>query len=358
MMRRNVTFAIAGLSLLVWLAIGGAAVAEDAVIELHYIAATDVVTMFTPQQVTLRGGGTAAAEERTAVNFAVEAMGRAAGLAPLFSGHAPFVPSGARPAPGTGPVPAIQGVAEAVVREPYGEQPPRAKADAAGAETAGSILPDGLVHQFAVVPGRNAIAVRGTPKAIDEFREIVGLLDTPVKRVNLSVSLVEVAAEGPDEGSLGRTLAEVEFTIANGLCATVSLGEIIPRSSLTISYDANGNREAEFDVEALLAGTCMRIQVQANPDDSVGLWVNSLHIACEGSANVITPMDIRVTHSWEVMIRKQPGDSLMISGPGVVDRWNQMCDERQTPESRIEEDIHTVIVITPTVISPDEGAVE
>jgi len=373
--------------LLMWSAGGGAAVADDAVIELQYMNAVYFTWLFGSGSYGLPEGSHDAAQDRTAVNFAVEAMGRAGGLASVFSGHAPFVPSGARPAPGTGPVPVIQGVAEVVVREPFAEQPPRAEADAAGAETAGSILPNGLLHQFAVVPGRNSIAVRGTPKAIDEFREIVGLLDTPVKRVHLSISLHEVGAaelqakvpdvaEAPggddppirfalpdtdvltDPGDLGRVLARVECTVPNGSSATVSLAQIIPVSiGGTITYDADGNRVGDYAV-AVLAGICMEIQVGFGRDGHTALALRCLLVEAEGQTDVIMPADIEVSDLAQMMVGLHHSESLVMSGPSTVERWNEICGEHHTGESRIEEDLRAVIVITPTVIMPDEGAAQ
>ncbi len=387
MMRRNVTFAIAGLSLLVWLAIGGAAVAEDAVIELHYIAATDVVTMFTPQQVTLRGGGTAAAEERTAVNFTVEAIKRANGMSILLAGHEPFVPSGARPGPGTGPVPAIRGVAEAILPACFSAVPRREPPAEAAASNGSDLLPEGLAHQLAVVPGKNAIAVRGTPEAINELREIVGLLDKPAKRVHLLVSLHEVTAaelqakvpavaealdaDGPairfalpnpevftDPGDLGRVLARVECTVLNGCRATVSLAEVVPVFGGTISLSADGTPVFESDIEAFLAGICMDIQVGAGPGEHIQLALRCLRVEAEGQTDVIMPMDIDVSDLAKMTVALRHNASLIMTGPSVIERYNEQREQSRSVHSQIQEDLRAVIVITPTVIMPDEGAVE
>jgi hypothetical protein len=51
-------------------------------------------------------------------------------------------------------------------------------------------LPDGLAAPPAAMPGRNALLVRGTPDAIDEFRELLELLDQPVPLVRIELDAV------------------------------------------------------------------------------------------------------------------------------------------------------------------------
>ena len=58
-----------------------------------------------------------------------------------------------------------------------------------------ALLPDDLTQGPVAFIDDNSLIVRGTPEAIDEFREIVALLDKPVKRVRLSVRLVTLAAK-------------------------------------------------------------------------------------------------------------------------------------------------------------------
>lgn len=385
MMRRNATFAIIGMVLLMCAASGGGAVADDVVIELQHIDATDLVTMFTPQQQTLRGGGTAAAEERTAVNFAVEAIRRANGMSILLAGHEPFVPSGARPGPGTGPVPAIRGAAEVIMPACFpavlrSEPPPEAPA-----VDGSDLLPEGLAHQLAVVPGKNAIAVRGTADAIDELREILTLLDTRPAEVHLSVALHEVALaemraklpgllepadgrsglcialpESQDAGigshGLGRLLARREFTLRNGEGATVSLAEIIRFHNGGLAADSEGRPFLDVHTLTLLTGTSMSMQVQINPDASVRIGIRCQEMRALGEAATITPEDISVADYLAMMVRIAPSQSVAFNAPGIVEHWNELCERLDAQQARIEEELYPVIVITPLSVVLREGA--
>ena len=403
MMRRSVTFAIVGMVLLVWLAIGGAAVADDAIIELQYVDATDLVTMFSPQQQTLYGGGTAAAETRAAVNFAVEAIKRANGMSILLAGHEPFVPTGARPGPGTGPVPAIRGIAEAILPACFSALPRREPPVEAGTSNGSGLLPQGLAHQLAVVPGQNAIAVRGTPEAIDELRELVALLDTRPAEAHFSVALHEVAMpemrvklpgllkpsgervmasrsatalpepahdasirlglvtpESRDVGigsdRLGRLLARSEFTLRNGEGATVSLAEMIRFQNGGMAADNEGQPLLDVHALALLTGTTMSIRIQITPDASVRMAVRCQEVRAFGEAATITPEDVSVADYLAMMVRIVPSHSLAFNAPGIAERWNELCDHLHAPQSRIEEELYPVIVITPLSVVLSEGA--
>jgi len=76
---------------------------------------------------------------------------------------------------------------------------PKQKPEEAGGGFA-ALLPDGLTQGPVAFIDENSLIVRGDPEAVDEFREVVALLDKPARPVELSFRLITPAprmGEGP-----------------------------------------------------------------------------------------------------------------------------------------------------------------
>ena len=377
MMRGSVVLALAGVVALACLA-AGSAVADEQVIELKHADAAELVTWLTFHAPSQSDEESAIAGERAeAAAFGVDVMQSFARPPWVLSDWAPPVADGARPVP----TPAIRGIAQATAGQCLYLRPPQPEDTAAGAA---SLLPDGIELPLTIVPGRNAIAVRGTADAIDALREIFALLDSPPKRVQLQVSLHEVTGEefearAPatdkhtflmggqlrlaildtdallDGGGLGRTLAHAGASADNGHCVVASLAQIVPMGSAIVSYDAEGVRTADLSTEAAVAGACIGMAPQVMRDNDMQFEIGGVGVGAQGRTDGVKPEDIEVSDLWHAFIHVRPGESLVIEVPSVVERWNALCEERGIPQSRITQDLRAAIVITPTVIVLDEG---
>lgn len=363
--------ALVGSFLLVCLTCSSQAEPVVETIDLEHIRPDEVTNVFTPAHEPASEDGSAS-HERVAVNFALGALARVARLRP-------------REQPQVLPV---QGACEAVVGEAvsWTVGPPLAPTQRRG--TAADLLPEGLDGPPEVAPGRNAVTVKGAPEAIDEFREIVSMLDAPRKMAQISVRAHEVATSGLDAifhgideaewsqemrlrlglGNLGplpgvsgphgpgRTLTQTQVIVANGEPAIISVGEILPLLSplAEVSYDAAGERHVRHDHEAALAGISLWVLPQINPDDTVGLYVRALPVAVEGKATDTAAEDISCGTPTELMVRVRNGESLVLAGFGLRQRLNELSQTWPTGEPTGGEAMDSLISITPRIITSAE----
>jgi hypothetical protein len=143
-----------------------------------------------------------------------------------------------------------------------------------------ALLPDGLTEGPVAFADENAVIVRGRADAIDEFREIVALLDKPAKRVSLSLRLfvptdvdgaglrdIE-AGPGESESEEGHGGAVASAVVPSNRLANVRTGlaapfVVAPAESSPDGYQAN----AAVDAREFL------VLPRVNADSSVSLLI-------------------------------------------------------------------------------------
>ncbi len=175
------------------------------------------------------------------------------------------------------------------------------------------LLPDGIDSLTAFMRD-NALLVRGTPSAIDEFREILAMLDRPAKQVEIATKWVEVTTTAaralgidwsvsngalefwnlgfaPGEASnngirygRGRFWAELaalvnnseatvvnepKVTCMNGMPGMIAFETEIPYFSATISYNQFGNREVDYTSDFVTVSNELFVVPIIHPDDSI-----------------------------------------------------------------------------------------
>jgi hypothetical protein len=333
-------------------------------IELKHVRADQVTGMFAPayeageEQV-------AASHERVAISFALDAFARVAALRPLE--EAQVLP--------------VEGACEALTGERVGwAMRPRPTEEAPG--RAAALLPEGLEGLPEPAPGVNALIVKGTPEAIDEFREIVGLLDTPPTAAEVEVALHEVAASvleemlppaagdersqriglhlgpvvtGPD--GIGRTLTSARVRVANGQAAIVSLAEVLPvlGAEATVWYDAAGQRHEEYDHDAALAGISVWLMPLIYPDDTVAMELRVLGVEAHGKAAAVGAEDVSVRELVRMRCLIRDGEAALLAKLGLRQRLNELTQQAGIEDVSLGEALDTIITITPRAVTAPEG---
>ncbi len=339
------------------------------IVELKYLDAAEAVALFSPPDEP----GEDRVQEMlaaAAVNFALDVMADVAAVRP---------PRRSRPLPiegvsGGGPAPPVS------PRTVQGERP----------ATLAHLLPEGLEGPPTIAPRRNALIVKGTPAAMDEFREILAMLDTPAAMVRISLRLDEffqsavrsvlpemhawgwggeAHAGGPASGQtmlgfglsnsdlllgagrqdgLRRTMTEAQVTVTNAHPAIISVGEVRPWFAGEVWYDAWGRRHIEYFPYAIFTGLSLWVLPQIQSDDTVLMHLRPMLVEAGGKASAIGPGDVLRTTLVETVVRAHDGQPLVIGGlRRLADEQNQRWSTVETAQHKSTD---SVITVTPHII--------
>ncbi len=220
------------------------------------------------------------------------------------------------------------------------------------------MLPEGLQPPLADIP-QNALIVTGTPQAVDEFRELIQMLDVPPKQVNIEAKFVELGervqqaigldwamrnpqveifeqghapaagtevryAVGNITTALGAALQEsgeqnvqaANVTTLNNTPCFIRVGEVYPYWSATVSYDVWGQRTVDYEMNALYMGIELFVVPRINADDTVTMLVRPSFSGRAGEVigpdGQILPIIDQV--ETEVLVRVPDGEELCIGG--------------------------------------------
>lgn len=227
------------------------------------------------------------------------------------------------------------------------------------ATSAARLLPEGLDGPPIVVPGQNALLVKGTMGAIDEFRELVSMLDVKPRMVNIEVKLEDAPSTVADEWgiefgvrsgdliiasrgnapasglqaryrrqgaelsagwdksrSVGHVLTAANITTTNNFPAAISFGRIVPFVNSSSSYDRFGNRVVDTWVDAVFIGTELFVQPRINSNDTVTMILRPTFI--EAAGTVIGPngvnLPITQTVGTQTKVTVRDGECVQIGG--------------------------------------------
>jgi len=353
-------------------------------IDLQHMCPHMLAAMFNPVY-QLPEDGISASHQRVAMNFALDGIAPAAGL---------------RPSPERDVLP-VQGASAVVLGDGLCWSV-RSQSEGIELGAARGLLPDGLEGPPKVVPGRNAVMVKGTREAVDEFREmvkgtpggvdqfgeIVVPLDTPRRNVELRVGLYEfeqrtvrevlpemhawgsqgdtrltfgagklaLLEESADRAPMARTMAETRVIVANGRPAFICLGEILAFPSredeAIVWYDASGKRHAKHLPEVVFAGLSLWVYAHIYPDDTVHLFLRRLALGASGKPADIGAQDISSALSGEAMVMVADGESLVIGG--LRARLREQFREADAGEVALDDALDSIITLTPQVTREGE----
>lgn len=272
----------------------------------------------------------------------------------------------------------------------------------------GTVSLPGNMEPPVAIMSHNALLVRGTREEIDEFREMLQLLDMPQKQVEISTKWIDVAttasrALGIDwsvtNGALeifnlgfapgeavnsgirygrGRWWAELavlqnnsqatvinepRVTCMNGMPGLISFETEIPYFAATISYNQFGQRTVDYTSEFVQVANELWVVPQINPDDSIKLQLSPQLQdqvgTVEGPNGERIP--IVTTQYVETMVRVQDGETIVLGG---VIRKDESINLRSTPllseipiigrlfqsKRREQNDSELLIFVTPKIV--------
>jgi len=234
-------------------------------------------------------------------------------------------------------------------------------------------LPGQMV--ITAIMSHNAILARGTREELDEFREMLNLLDIPQKQVEISTKWIDVqttAAEAlgidwsvtngaweifnlgfaPGEAAnngirygRGRWWAELSVLLntsqatvineprvvcMNGMPGTIAFETEIPYFSATISYNQFGQRTVDYTSDSVTVSNELSVVPQINPDDSVKMLLapqlEDQVGTVEGPNGERIPI---ITSQYvETMVRVPDGETVVLGG---VIRADESVNIRKTP---------------------------
>jgi type II secretory pathway component GspD/PulD (secretin) len=180
------------------------------------------------------------------------------------------------------------------------------------------LLPENMEPPVAFLDD-NSLIVRGTPEDIDEFQEIVALLDKPAKQVEISVKFISITTTFEDafgidwnmrngeleifhQGfappqavntvvrwaygkNINATLAallrtsratvinEPRVSVTNNYFAEVMFGTEIPIITANVTYNQFGQRQVDYDYDSVPVENYLQVLPRVNADDSVTLML-------------------------------------------------------------------------------------
>jgi type II secretory pathway component GspD/PulD (secretin) len=180
-----------------------------------------------------------------------------------------------------------------------------------------SLLPEDISAVTAFLDD-NSLLVRGTAEAIDQFREIIALLDKPAKQVEVSVKFVSITttfeeAFGIDwaikntkievfnqgfappqavnsvvrfatgnldaqlnalvKSSRATVISEPRVATTNNMFASVEFSTEIPFFAATVSYNNYGVRTVDFQPDFVPVENYLDVMPRVNADDSITLML-------------------------------------------------------------------------------------
>ncbi len=241
--------------------------------------------------------------------------------------------------------------------------------------TGGTITLPGEMEAPVAIMSHNALLVRGTREEIDEFREMLDLLDMPAKQVEISTKWIDVATKASralgidwsvtngaleifnlgfapgeaannglrygrgrwwmelavlENNSQATVINEPRVTCMNGMPGTIAFETEIPYFAATISYNQFGQRTVDYTSESVDVSNELSVVPQINPDDSVQMLLSPQLQdqvgTVEGPNGERIP--IITTQYVETMVRVMDGETIVLGG---VIRRDESVNLRKTP---------------------------
>jgi general secretion pathway protein D len=220
----------------------------------------------------------------------------------------------------------------------------------------------------------NVLLVRGTQQAIDQFREMLALLDQPIKQVEIATKFITVQntvaqAMGidffVDNGQIGffnsgmtsgggqtivrfirgrfaatlqtmlqegrvQVINEPRVTTENNMPAEVDFSTEIPYISATQTYNEFGFATTTYAVEVVDVENSLVVTPRINSDDSITMY---LEPEISDTPGVVTAPDgstypIVTTQTVSTQVTVDDGETLAIGG---MIRKNESLNIRKTP---------------------------
>jgi len=258
-----------------------------------------------------------------------------------------------------------------------------------------SLLPEGLAEPPTAVPHQNALLVRGTPRAIDEFVEVLALVDKPAKQVNVELKLLNVRSNAGREWggdidwirpngdlsvhgpapvgptlrfgtadlnalvALNQTSARSDNSVAANVTTTnntpcvIRAATVIPFVAASVSYDQFGQRHVDYVVDSVLTGVELFALPRIIADDRVAMLLRPSFIDKTGQVvgpdGSVIPITQEVATETTVVVLD--GETMLVGG---LPRSIQTLETVGLPlifrRSETVEDVESLLFVTPRIV--------
>jgi len=243
-----------------------------------------------------------------------------------------------------------------------------------GNGTMENMLPAGMYPPMAYMP-LNQLLVQGTQEAIDQFREILSMLDQRAKQVEIACKFVEVEvtkdnAFGIDwsvangalevfnlgfapgvatnnvvrwqrgrfetelrvllQDSRAQVINEPRITTENNMEGYITFDTVIPYFSASITYNQFGQRTVEYNNDQVTVSHSLDVLPRINGDDTISLELTPNISDVVGSVQSPDGTSLPITSNQYVSakVTVADGETLVIGG---IIRKNDTYTGRQTP---------------------------
>lgn len=257
------------------------------------------------------------------------------------------------------------------------------------------LLPKGLSAPPTAIPDQNALLVRGTPQAVDEFAELIRLLDVTPRQVSISVKLLNIAEQldqehgedlsarvddfvlflwgpaptgplirivrentdlllaGRRSAAVSNTTAGAHVTATNNTPCMVRAATIIPVVLVSLTFDQWGNGRVDYTVDAVATGVELFVLPRINNDDTVTMHLRPTFIDAIGQVvgpdGRVAPITSEVV--TETVVRVGDGQTAVLGG---FPRTSQALEATGFPinfrQSRTIHDIQSLLFVTPRIV--------
>ncbi len=260
-------------------------------------------------------------------------------------------------------------------------------------------LPQGLAGPPVAVERENALLVKGSSAAIDEFRETLRLFDVPVKQVNIRCDFVDTsrrqqqawgvdlfATDGQHEGrvtgnrpagnvdlryqtgnfaaalsalatsSRSQDVVSPQVTTLDRSPAILTVGESIPYVQNVVSYGPFGNQLVQQVVDVVFVGVELFVVPRIHGDKVTMLIRPSL---IDRTGSVVDPRGQQLPITRQVLVETvvtvRDGETLCIGGlPRSNWNTNAVFDPVVGWQGQVDSS-DLLVFVTPRIIHQQEG---
>ncbi len=275
----------------------------------------------------------------------------------------------------------------------------------------GIFTPPGQMSPPVAYMPQNALLVRGLPEEIDQFREIVALLDQPARQVEVAVKFVQVTVASEKAWGIDWTVTNGQLEVFNlgfapaeatnnvvrfsrgrfeallsaiqtsgratviaspivttqqNLPAEIDFYTEIPYFAATVTYNEFGQREVDYTTDYVYVDNMLSVTPRINGDDSVTMEVYPEIDQQVGTVEGPNGERVPITANWYIYVPQvtvADGETLVIGG-----MINKTVDEqlRETPllseipligdlfksRRRTINNSEVLIFVTPRIVRP------
>lgn len=196
-----------------------------------------------------------------------------------------------------------------------------------GANNQNRLVPDGIDTIFPYQED-NSLLVRGEPDAIDELKNIIQLLDVPVKQVSIKAEFITVSDNDLDAFGLNWSTSVLNSSLATdiggqGTQATPTITMTIAQGNINATLTALKQNNRAHTILAPLISTLNNVPATIQSNESYPIWTSSISQGnVGGNIATSTLQQIPTTTGLQVLPRINRDGSVTVTLSPQVQQIN------------------------------------